>query len=345
MKIDIPKLWDEANSKVGCLSDLRQTTGRRKRPDTEELLRMQDDFRSDKARILSSKAYRTLAHKTQVFTVPRNCLIRTRLIHVGEVVACAGVIADMLGLNADLVEAAGFGHDMGHVPFGHQGEMWMAKTMGKPNFCHEVMAPIIAQKIERRGQGLNLCHETLDAMMRHSGNMAREGMTQEAWVLRHADKFTYIFHDYNDIVERMHYPIKPELRELVNLFGSSQRERTTTAIAGLVVESAELGRVSFEQSELGQKFQELRKKMYGVYVCVTQQNVSERLGCVLEFLSTLNIGDPFLLLALMTDEDVIRVSDRAMRDMCLFNETALSEIAPHLQAIGPIDLCDPGLDW
>ena len=343
----IKKIWEKADSLRGCLSVSKMTAmeSRRRYPSDEDHLNVPNLFPSDEAKLLSCKAVRVLGDKTQVFTFPKNALIRNRLAHVMEVVACSVIASELLGLNTDLVRAAAIGHDIGHVPFGHQGEAWMAKTMERPEFCHEVMAAIIAQKIERRGQGLNLTWHTLDAMMRHSGNTARVGMSQEAWTLRYTDKFTYIFHDVNDIIERMRYPVSQELRELIDAFGTNQRERVTTAIAGLVIESAECGHVSFEHSELGQKFNRLRTQMYGVYVHVTQQNVRYTMEPVLEFLTMLNIGDPFLLLALMTDKDVAMLASEPMKDMQAFNRTAISEIAPHLQTIGKIDLCDPDLNW
>src|SRR3989338_3319472 len=258
LMIHIEKLWQKANSLRGCLTKLKQDSSRRRYANDEDPLVMHDGFVSDEAKILSSKTFRALRSKTQVFTFPQNTMIRTRQAHVHEVVACSVVCADMLGLNVNLVRAAACGHDIGHVPFGHQGEAWMAKAMGRPGFCHEIMGPVIAQKVERKGTGLNLTWHTLEAMLCHSGNTARSGISQEAWTLRHTDKFTYIFHDINDIVGRMKYPVSHELLGLANVFGRTQRERTTTAIAGLVIESAECERVSFERSELGRKFQHLR---------------------------------------------------------------------------------------
>ncbi len=221
----------------------------------------------------------------------------------------------------------------------------MAEAMGQPKFCHEVMGPIIAQKIERKGKGLNLTWHTLEAMMHHSGIMARPGISQEAWVLRYTDKFTYVFHDFNDVVIRMKYPASRELLDLANAFGETQRERTTTAIAGLIVESAEYGYVSFEHSELGRMFKRLRDLMNEMYPHVTQQNVEYTMEPTLEFLRMLNIGDPFLLLALMTDRDVAKIAGAPMKDMQLFNRTAVSEIAPYIREIGTIDLCNPDLEW
>ena len=345
MIIDIKQLCQKADSFRGCLSHLRQTSGRRRHPTDEDPLGISNPFVSDEAKLLSSKTFRLMRDKTQVFTLPNNAFIRNRQTHVMEVVACSVIASELLGLNTDLVRAAAIGHDIGHVPFGHPGEEWMAKAMGHPEFCHEVMGPIVAQKIERHGRGLNLTHETLEAMMRHSGNMAKEGMSQEAWTLRYVDKFAYIFHDVNDIVERTHYPVSRQLLDLVKEFGKTQRERTTTAISGLVVESAKCGHVCFEHSELGQKFRLLRSLMYEVYVCLTHQNVKETMEPVLEFLAELKLCNPFLLLALMTDKDVVLITSEEKRDMEIFNRTAVSQIVPYLRDIGEIDLCDPGLDW
>ncbi len=354
MNIDeLKRFWKRADKQRGCLRGLKTRRGRRKSEyDEEDPFRMDSDFLveknqfiADKAKILSSKGFRRLKDKTQVFTDPKNPFIRTRLDHVLEVVAVSTIAADMLGLNTDLVEAAAFGHDIGHVPLGHPGEHWMATAMGRPEFCHEKMGPIITQKIERRGRGLNLTHETLEAMMRHSGNMAKDSMSAEAWVLRHTDKFTYIFHDVNDIFVRMKFPDKVGALKLANEFGENQRQRTTTAMAGLVLESEDCGKVSFEKSALAVKFKELRDLMYKVYVHVTRQNVEPILEPVLNFLVELGIGDPFLILALMTDRDVLRLRDESNLDMQAFNKTSVCEIVPHLAEIGKIDLCDPDLDW
>lgn len=339
--VDLQKIWDEADYRSGCLAEKRTVIGRRRYESTEK----GNGFVNDEAALLESKTWRTLAHKTQVFTRPENPLIRTRQSHVMEVVAVSVKASEVLGLNTPLVRAMAIGHDIGHVPFGHQGEAWMAKAMGRPKFCHEVMAPIIAQKIERRGHGLNLYHETLEGMMCHSGNKAKEGMSQEAWLLRYTDKFAYIFHDINDIALRMRYPVSDEILKLVDEFGDNQRRRVRTAISSLVIESAELGRVSFEQSELGQKFKRLRQLMYEVYPRVTQQNVKGTMESVLEFLTGLKLADPFMLLALMTDDDVMLLNSEPMKDMRAFNRTGLAEIVPYLGEIGEIDLCDPDLDW
>ena len=343
--MNVNNLIEKANSLRGCLAHRRTISSRRRHDKSEELLTIGNQFVDDEHRLFASKTYRLLRAKTQVFTFPRNAFIRSRQAHVMEVVGYAAITAEMLGLNIDLVRAAAIGHDMGHVPFGHQGEFWMQKAMGKPNFCHEVMGVVIAQKIERRGHGLNLTWHTLDAMMRHSGEFAAETMSQEAWILRYADKIAYIFHDINDILVRTRYPLSAEIITLAGEFGNTQRERTFTAIAALVVESTELGRVSFEHSELGQKFQRLRKLMLDVYPRVTRQDVDSILSPVLDFVTKLNVCNPFLLLAMMTDEDAAQLASAQMIDMEVFNRTSISEIMPYLREIGDVDLCDSDLNW
>lgn len=339
--MELPKMWEKAESLRGCLSHLSTPHGRRKEEGTES----GDGFTTDEIALLESKVWRKLGDKTQVFTQPSNRLIRTRQAHVHEVVAASVQASEALGLNTNLIRAAALGHDIGHVPFGHQGEAWMAKEMGQP-FCHEVMGPIIAQKIERRGRGLNLTHETLEAMMRHSGNLVREGMSAEAWTLRYMDKVAYLFADINDIGDRIRYPLSREILSIAEAFGDNQRRRKRTAISALIIESAELGRVSFEQSEMGRKFKRLRELMLEVYPRVTQQNVGETMGPVLEFLINLNLcQNPFMLLALMSDSEAIKLASTSMRDMGTFNQTSLGEIVPYLAEIGEVDLCDPGLDW
>ena len=144
--------------------------------------------------------------------------------------------------------------------------------------------------------------------------------------------------------------MSPELRETVDFFGENQRERGCTAIAALIVESAEIGRVSFEHSEVAKKFAHLRKLMYDVYFRVTSQDVGVKLGPVLDFLTTLNVGDPFLVLALMTVKDIaLMTSPGEHMDIRLFNRTTVKEIVDRFHKEGRelkgINMCDPDLDW
>lgn len=341
------ELVKEANGLRGCLAHLRTATGRRRYGTDmdEDKFEMFDVFASDEAKITSSKAYRLLAQKTQVLTMPDNPLVRTRQSHVKEVGAVNVVIADMLGLNSSLARAISEGHDIGHVPFGHQGEHHLAKLMGRKEFCHEILGPIVTQKIERKGKGLNLTYETLEGMMCHSGSRAREGMTQEAWVVRYGDKIAYLFADYNDMLKRIGNPISPELRSLMDEFGQSHRERTTTAMAALIIESASEGRVSFEKSEWGQKFALLRKLMMEIYPRITRQDMSSVIDPVLEFLDELKMSDKYLMFALLTDKDVKFLSEQKFMSYDHLRNTALWERLEYLPKAGDLDLCNPYLDW
>jgi dGTPase len=343
---EITRLWKAADALHGCLQHVRTNTGRRRyglERDSDPL-HMDDVFAADQAKIASSKLFRTMQDKTQVFTNPACCMVRTRMTHIMEVYACAIVACNKLGLNLSLAQAIALGHDMGHVPFGHQGEEALAQIMGKP-FCHENWGVIVAQKIERKGAGLNLCFETLDGMRGHSGNTAHEDMSPEAWLVRYVDKFAYIFADISDLIQRIRVPLPKAVISLADEFGSDQRSRTSTAIAGLVIESAEQGKVSFEHSDLAQKFAELRKQMYGVYRTVTEQRVRPYVEQVLHVLDQLEFGNPHMLFALMTDSEALHLAAQTMPNVGHLKDTGLWEIKPHLEAIGAVDMCDPDLDW
>lgn len=332
----------------GCLTDQRTDTGRRRFEEVslrrDDIIDVDDPFVKDECKILPSKSFRLLCEKTQVATAPVNKLIRNRMTHTLEVVAHSVRIARILGLNERLARSIALGHDMGHGPFGHQGERFLADAMGRKEFCHEVMGVVIAQKIERKGRGLNLTRETLEGMMCHSGAKAHRGMTQEAWVVRYADKIAYLFSDYNDMV-RMGYPVSKELQMLMRVFGESQRERVMKTITALILETYQKGSVSFDECDFAQKFKRLRTLMYLIYPKITQQRPDRHMEPVLEYLTRLDMGDPFLLLWLMTDNDVLYLSSQSMLDMSHLKQTAVCEMLPHLEAIGKVDMCNPDLDW
>jgi hypothetical protein len=269
------------------------------------------------------------------------------VIHVGEVKAHAQRISDHLGLNILLTQSGSDGHDTGHVPFGHQGEDWIRKITGK-DFTHEKMGIIVAQKIERKGKGLNLTFETLEAMLRHSGNNAIASMTQEAWVIRYADKIAYLFADYNDFA-RLGWKCSKKLNALMKWFGYNQRERTFRTIVELCTESAEAGKVQFETSKAAHKFAELRKEMYEVYSRITRQDVSSLLEPVYELLDRTKHIPADLGIALLTDNEVLRmVEKKGLLDISdIMRGTGLGEIinlTPR-EHLFSIDITDVDLDW
>jgi len=173
-----------------CLS--ANSRGRKRE---EEPCDIRTCFIRDRDRILHSKSFRRLKHKTQVFIAPEGDHYRTRLTHTLEVSGIARTIARALRLNEDLCEAIAMGHDLGHTPFGHGGERELAHlTEGK--FSHNMQSVRVAEKIERAGRGLNLTYEVLDGIACHSGEAKSE--TLEGQVVALSDRIAYINHDIDD---------------------------------------------------------------------------------------------------------------------------------------------------
>jgi dGTPase len=292
-------------------------------------------------RILCSKAFRRLSRKTQVASFPINPHIRDRMSHTGEVTAISVTIADILGLNMSLVQAIALGHDIGHVPMGHPGEAFLAERSGRP-FTHEVMGVIIAQKIERHCRGLNLTHQVLEGMFRHSGKNFSPDMTPEAMVVRIADKVAYLFSDYNDFV-RMGHPIGHELKVVVESFGANQRKRVAETISAICFESAEKDRVDFSESDAAVRFTELRTLMYEIYPCITAQDPCGVLEPIYKFVEKSGIADPLLVLSLMTDHDIDYLAAQHALNSHHIRNTGAGDA---LDYIGDVQIdCKPSLDW
>jgi dGTP triphosphohydrolase len=284
--------------------------------------------------------------KNQVASLPDTPHIRDRMTHVLEVMAISGRMADHLGLNVFLAQAIAAGHDIGHVPFGHQGEAYLAERLQK-KFTHEVMGVVIAQHLERRGIGLNCTFDTLDGMMRHSGKNVSETMTPEAWIVRFADKIAYLFADYNDF-ERLCWRCSKELDELMRWFGPNQRSRTTRVWAELYRESVSKGRVSFSESETAKNFEKLRTLMYAEYVRVVEQNVARILDPVYDFLDRSKLIPPWLGIALLTDREVCDLTERPhMLNSREIMRTGLGEIieTTDRDLLFNIDPTNPDLNW
>lgn len=151
------------------------------------------DFQRDRDRILHSKAFRRLKHKTQVYIVSGDHY-RTRMTHSLEVAQISRTIARGLRLNEDLVEAIALGHDVGHTPFGHSGEIAIAKLTG--HFEHNEQSLRILDHLERGGEGLNLTDEVRDGIVNHSGD--RRPFTLEGKIVHLADRIAYLCHDFDD---------------------------------------------------------------------------------------------------------------------------------------------------
>jgi dGTPase len=173
---------------------------RRERPEPDCSLRT--PFQRDRDRIVHSKSFRRLTHKTQVFVAPRGDHYRTRLTHTLEVTTISRTVARALRLNEDLVEAIGLGHDLGHPPFGHIGEEALdecLKERFERDFRHYEHSLRIVERLERDGRGLNLTEQVRDGIARHSSR-APLPQTLEGRIVRVMDRVAYINHDIDDAV-------------------------------------------------------------------------------------------------------------------------------------------------
>ncbi len=154
-------------------------------------------FMRDRDRIIHSKSFRRLKHKTQVFLSPEGDHYRTRLTHTLEVAQISRTVARALCLNEDLAEAIALGHDLGHTPFGHAGERALSEALGRP-FNHNEQSLRVVQLLEKEGRGLNLTREVCDGILCHTG--PKQADTPEGRIVRYADRIAYINHDIDDAV-------------------------------------------------------------------------------------------------------------------------------------------------
>lgn len=209
----------------------------RNRPEKPDDFRT--DFQRDRDRIIHCNAFRRLKHKTQVFLIPHSDHYRTRLTHTLEVSQISRTVARALGLNEDLTEAIALGHDLGHTPFGHDGERVLAALM--PNgFAHNIQGKRVVEYIEKDGAGLNLTVEVIDGIVGHTtSGGAAEPFTREGMVVRFCDKIAYINHDIEDairggVITNSDLPSEP-----VRILGATKSQRITSLVRSLVNGGAE----------------------------------------------------------------------------------------------------------
>jgi len=232
----------------------------RERPEADSPLRT--PFQRDRDRIVHSKAFRRLKHKTQVFISPEGDHYRTRLTHTLETCGIARTVARALALNEDLTEAIGLGHDLGHPPFGHIGESVLDACLTERygiRFRHNEHSLRAVERLERDGRGLNLTDPVRDGILRHTGH--DPPATQEGAIVRLVDRIAYINHDIDDAL-RAGVLTEEDLprRELAALGGSGS-ERIDTLVTDLVERSRAEGRIA-QGRETGMAMGRLRKFMF-----------------------------------------------------------------------------------
>jgi len=201
---------------------------------------LRTDFQRDRDRILHSKAFRRLKHKTQVFLSPFDDHFRTRLTHTLEVSQIARTISRALDLNEDLTEAISLGHDLGHTPFGHCGEGVLNEII-EGGFHHNIQSVRVVEVLEH----LNLCAETIDGIRSHSWGY--KPLTPEGKVVQLADKIAYINHDIEDSIRAGVISESDLPRDCIEYFSSNQSKRLNKMITEIVNNS--LGKTEISMNE------------------------------------------------------------------------------------------------
>jgi len=234
----------------------------RGREHAEDECRLRTPFQRDRDRIVHSKAFRRLRHKTQVFVDPEGDHFRTRLTHTLETTGIARGVARALRLNEDLVEAIGLGHDLGHPPFGHAGEQALdalLRERGLEGFRHNEHSLRVVEVLERDGRGLNLTAEVRDGILKHTGPV--EPDTLEGKIVRIVDRVAYINHDIDDAIR---YGILAQAdlpAGLLDVLGPSGSKRIDTLVHDLVESSAAAGDI-VQSEEIGSAMLALRAFMF-----------------------------------------------------------------------------------
>ncbi len=267
----MPRMFDrllqeelEERSLSPWASKSRESKGRKKK---EQPCPLRTEFQRDRDRIIHSKAFRRLKHKTQVFIAPFGDHYRTRLTHTLEVSQIARTIARNLRLNEDLAEAIALGHDLGHTPFGHTGEDAL-NDVHSGGFRHNEQSLRVVEELEANGS-LNLTWEVKDGILNHSLDKEKvldpetttHPHTLEGEVVRVADSVAYVNHDIDDavraeIIRESDLPGRP-----LETLGRTHRKRIDTLVQDMVRKNWEKPHLEMSQ-EILVSFNELRDFMY-----------------------------------------------------------------------------------
>ncbi len=232
----------------------KNTRGRRT---AEEPCPIRTVYQRDRDRIIHSKAFRRMKHKTQVFMIPEGDHYRTRLTHTLEVTQIARTIARALCLNEDLTEAIALGHDLGHTPFGHSGEAALDNIV-EGGFTHYRQSLRVVDIIEG-GKGLNLTYEVRDGIVNHTGKNKAE--TLEGQIVKFADRFAYINHDIDDALRAGIITEHDLPEDCISALGTRHSERIDTLIRDIIRNSADSSALSMSP-EVGGAMMKLREFMF-----------------------------------------------------------------------------------
>lgn len=237
------------------LSPYAQLTSESKgrvKPETSSPVRTA--YQRDRDRIIHSKAFRRLMHKTQVFLSPVDEHYRTRMTHTLEVTQIARIIARALRLNEDLTEAIALGHDLGHTPFGHAGEAAF-RTCFDPEFHHARQSLRVVDRIENDGEGLNLTFEVRDGILNHSGKSV--AATLEGRIVKIADRIAYINSDIDDAIRGDILSLSDIPADLLKVLGTGYSERINNMVLSVVEGSSDKNEITMTEP-VGEATERLR---------------------------------------------------------------------------------------
>ena len=240
---DCPRAYTERMEHVLLRPEAAFSDASLGRDRPEEPCELRTCYQRDRDRVVHSRAFRRLKHKTQVFLSPEGDHYRTRLTHTIEVSQIARTIARALRLNEDLTEAIAMAHDLGHTPFGHAGERALDACYS-PGFHHYEQGVRVVERIESQGRGLNLTREVRDGILRHTGG--DWASTLEGRIVRVSDRIAYINHDIDDAeragilaADDIPLPIREAL-------GHTKSDRIDTLVRSVVRASADRSEIAME---------------------------------------------------------------------------------------------------
>lgn len=248
----------QEHRRLNPLAAFSDKSSGRPSPEEPRLDDVRTCYQRDIDRIVHSKAFRRLMHKTQVFLRPEGDHYRTRMTHTLEVSRIAGTITRALGLNEDLAEAIAMGHDLGHTPFGHAGEAALSRCLGKP-FRHNEQSLRVVDVLENEGRGLNLTNEVRLGILGHTGSYIPE--TLEGQVVRRSDQIAYVNHDIDDAIRAGILSNEDIPRSISDVLGCTHRDRINTLVCDTIRTSREAGAICMTPAT-DRALRELREFMF-----------------------------------------------------------------------------------
>ena len=224
----------------------------------EEESEVRTVYQRDGDRIVHSKSFRRLMHKTQVFLQPEGDHYRTRMTQTIEVSRIARTIARALRRNESLTEAIALGHDLGHTPFGHAGERTLTRALGRP-FHHNEQSLRVVDVLEKEGDGLNLTYEVRMGILGHTGPC--DPGTLEGWIVRLSDRIAYINHDMDDALRAGIVRAEDVPADIRNSLGQTPRNRIDTLVRDTIATSREAGKICMSP-QIEKSLLDLREFMF-----------------------------------------------------------------------------------